>query len=416
MAMFEPHSEIRQEEVLTVSELTRNIKIILETAMPVLWVQGEISNFKHHSSGHMYFSLKDAGAQINCVYWAGRNLHLAFRPEDGMQVLVKGRVTVYERRGQYQLEVLQMLPAGIGALQLAFEQLKKKLADEGLFEAVHKRTIPRFPSRIGIITSPTGAAIRDLVSVIQRRWPAAEIILRPTLVQGPEAAQDIAAAIREFNEFGEVDVLIVGRGGGSLEDLWAFNEEVVARAIFDSTIPIISAVGHEVDFTIADFVADLRAPTPSAAAEMVVPEAREVLVQISHQLSRAYRLVHAQIRHGRERLNGLVASYGLRRPLDVLRQHRQTVDELRRRLEAATRQLLERKSDRLQALQTHLQALSYENVLRRGFSIVRDARTRELVTSIQKAFPGQAVDIMLHDGTAGAKVINIQPKPSGSGE
>ncbi len=410
MGLFEPTTEMRQEEVLTVSEVTRNIKVLLETALPILWVEGEISNFKHHSSGHMYFSLKDENAQISCVFWAGRNMNLTFRPQDGMQVLVKGRVTVFERRGQYQLDVLQLLPAGVGALQLAFEQLKKRLSEEGLFDAEHKKPLPRFPRRIGIVTSPTGAAIRDLLSVIRRRWPSSEIVLRPTLVQGPEAAQDIARAIQEFNAFGEVDVLIVGRGGGSMEDLWAFNEEVVARAIFESEIPIISAVGHEIDFTIADFVADKRAPTPSVAGEMVVPDSQEILQQLQHQLLRAYRLVHGQIQQAREKLNGLQSSYGLRRPLDILRQHQQALDELNRRLEQAIGQHVERQKMRLEALTKQLQALSYENVLQRGFALVRDHDTKALLMTAAQVQPEQQIDILFQDGEAGARVVSVQQR------
>ena len=410
MGLFEPTTEMRQEEVLTVSEVTRNIKVLLETALPILWVEGEISNFKHHSSGHMYFSLKDENAQISCVFWAGRNMNLTFRPQDGMQVLVKGRVTVFERRGQYQLDVLQLLPAGVGALQLAFEQLKKRLSEEGLFDAEHKKPLPRFPRRIGIVTSPTGAAIRDLLSVIRRRWPSSEIVLRPTLVQGPDAAQDIARAIQEFNAFGEVDVLIVGRGGGSMEDLWAFNEEVVARAIFESEIPIISAVGHEIDFTIADFVADKRAPTPSVAGEMVVPDSQEILQQLQHQLLRAYRLVHGQIQQAREKLNGLQSSYGLRRPLDMLRQHQQALDELNRRLEQAIGQQVERQKMRLEALTKQLQALSYENVLQRGFALVRDHDTKALLMTAAQLQPEQQIDILFQDGEAGARVLSVQQR------
>lgn len=258
--------EDEQSQTLSVTDATRMIKTLLETTLPMMWIEGEISNFTHHSSGHMYFSLKDPTSQISCVMWKGRNRSMHFRPQDGMKVLVNGRVTVYERRGNYQLDVWQMLPGGVGALQQAFEQLKIRLSEEGLFDEKYKRPLPKYPRRIGIVTSPTGAAIRDLHSVLSRRWPSAELILRPALVQGTGAAEDIARAIEEFNEYGEVDVLIVGRGGGSLEDLWAFNEEVVARAIFHSKLPIISAVGHEIDFTIADFVADLRAATPSAAA------------------------------------------------------------------------------------------------------------------------------------------------------
>jgi len=412
---FEPQPETRAEEVLTVSEVTRNIKVILESAFPVVWIEGEISNFKHHTSGHMYFSLKDESAQMPCVMWASRNAYLPFQPENGMRVIIKGRVTVYERRGQYQLDVLQINPAGVGALQLAFEQLKRRLADEGLFDEEAKQPIPLYPERIGIVTSRTGAAIRDLLSVIRRRWPGAEIILRPATVQGEGAAQEIAAAIDEFNEYGAVDVLIVGRGGGSLEDLWAFNEEVVARAIFRSRIPVISAVGHEIDFTIADFVADRRAPTPSAAGEMVVPDKQEVLASIGHQLARAYRLVSGHIRHSRERLRGLQQSYGLRQPLDLIRQYAQNIDDLQRRLEVSTQKITETNRMRLESAQKHLQALSYESILQRGFTITRDAATRQIIKRAVELHPESAVEIAFYDGEADAVVqrVHVQVREKG---
>ncbi|HFE62791.1 MAG TPA: exodeoxyribonuclease VII large subunit, partial [Caldithrix sp.] len=248
-----------EKRVYTVSDLTREIKQVLESSFPRLWVEGEISNLKRHSSGHLYFTLKDSNSQLNCAMWRFRVGQLLFQPQDGMKVLVEGDVQVYERGGYYQLIVNQIQPAGIGDLQLAFEQLKKKLHAEGLFDESHKKRLPQFPERIGVVTSPTGAAIRDIVSVVSRRFPGVQLIINPVRVQGETAKEEIAQAIREFNEYGKVDVLIVGRGGGSLEDLWAFNEEVVARAIFDSKIPVISAVGHEIDYSISDFVADRRA-------------------------------------------------------------------------------------------------------------------------------------------------------------
>lgn len=394
----------RGKEVYTVSELTRHIRTLLETALPVLWVEGEISNFKHHSSGHMYFSLKDESSQIPCVMWASRNSRLSFTPEDGMKVLVEGRITVYERRGYYQLDVLQVQPAGVGALQLAFEQLKQKLAAEGLFAPENKKPIPRYPARIGIVTSPTGAAIRDLVSVIRRRWPQAQIILRPARVQGDGAAADIAAAVEECNAYGELDVLIVGRGGGSLEDLWAFNEEVVARAIHASQIPIVSAVGHEIDFTIADFAADLRAPTPSAAAELVAPDRDEIMHRLERLISRAYQLVRARVLHQQEKLKGLVGSYAFRRPLDILREYSQTLDDLQRRAETAVQQKIERDRMRLEALRTHLQALSYHDTLKRGFVLTKDAATGAFVKRASETRSEQNLKLVYHDGTVDATV------------
>ncbi|TXK90204.1 exodeoxyribonuclease VII large subunit, partial [Parageobacillus sp. SY1] len=254
---------------VTVGALTKYIKRKFEVDPHLrdLWIKGEISNFKYHSRGHMYFTLKDEQARIQAVMFAGYNQYLSFRPEDGMKVLVRGEISVYEPSGNYQIYVKEMQPEGIGNLYLAYEQLKKRLEAEGLFSPEHKKPIPAFPRYIGVVTSPTGAAIRDIMTTIRRRYPIATVILFPTLVQGEQAAESIVRSIEKANELGYIDVLIVGRGGGSIEELWAFNEEIVARAIFASEVPIISAVGHETDFTIADFVADLRAPTPTGAAE-----------------------------------------------------------------------------------------------------------------------------------------------------
>jgi len=262
--------------ILSVTQLTGEIKRVLENSFPRLWVQGEISNLTVHSSGHLYFSLKDAGSQVRCVMFRSYAKDLMLMPQDGMQVVVQGDVTVFDRAGQYQLSVQQLQVAGYGELAQAFERLKKKLAEEGLFDAEFKKELPAYPRTIGIVTSPTGAALRDMVKVARRRWPGIELILCPVPVQGVGAAEKIARAVEDLNQYGKIDLLIVGRGGGSAEDLWAFNEEILARAIFNSRIPVISAVGHEVDFTISDLVADLRAPTPSAAAELALPDIREV--------------------------------------------------------------------------------------------------------------------------------------------
>ena len=266
-----------QEKIYTVTEITKEIKSILEESLPSVWVEGEISNYILHSSGHRYFSMKDENAQIRCTLWRFRGGKLSFEPEDGMRVIAFGNISVYERNGQYQLDVIELISAGWGKLDIAFQRLKEKLFREGLFDEEHKKPIPEFPEAIGLVTSPTGAAVRDMIKIIHKRFPGVGIIVNPVRVQGEGAAEEIAQAIQEFNEFAKIDVMIVGRGGGSLENLWAFNEERVARAIYDSKIPIISAVGHQIDFTISDFVADLRAPTPSAAAQMVIKDKEELL-------------------------------------------------------------------------------------------------------------------------------------------
>ncbi len=395
--------------VYTVSELTREIKILLEETIPPVWVRGEITNFKHHQpSGHMYFSLKDERAQIRCVMWRSRNLNLRFIPADGMKVYVHGRVVVYEARGEYQIEVEELLPVGIGELALAFEELKRKLKEEGLFDPEHKKPIPRYPERIGIVTSETGAAIRDLVSIIWRRFPSVELILCPVRVQGEGAAQEIAAAIEAFNEYGQVDVLIVGRGGGSLEDLWAFNEEIVARAIFRSRIPIISAVGHEIDFSIADFVADQRAPTPSAAAEMVVPDRRELLRRIQLLMSKSYRHLERRIAHLRDRLKAIQSSYAFRWPENLVSQHRQRLDELARRLEAGLEHRLEVQRHKLEGLTQRLESLSPEATLRRGYSITLDEGTGRLLREADQLKDGR-VCVQLWRGRLKAEVTEALP-------
>ena len=318
---------------LTVSDLTRRIKGILEDGFSNISVQGEISNFKRHSSGHLYFTLKDANSQISAVMWRGRASGLFFTPQDGMKVIVRGNITVYEVRGAYQIDIIQIQPLGVGELQIAFERLKQQLSEEGLFDAEYKKTIPQYPNRIGIVTSPTGAAIKDIINIISRRYPSVELILYPVKVQGEGAAEEIAQAIQQFNLYGNIDVLIVGRGGGSLEDLWAFNEEVVARAIFKSEIPIVSAVGHEIDFTIADFVADLRAPTPSAAAELVVPNRLDVIEFIQNFCYNSAQRMGDTLKSNRERIQSLVGSYAFNRPLDMVRQYSQRLDEMNRTLD-----------------------------------------------------------------------------------
>jgi len=343
---------------LTVSELTARIRDLLAKNFTDIQVQGEISNCRAAQSGHFYFTLKDEKAQVRCVWFKQQMRGVKIRPEDGLQVSVRGSISVYEARGEYQIYVESIEPVGRGALQLAFEQLKKRLEAEGLFDAKHKKPLPVLPSRIGLITSPAGAAVRDVVRILRRRFPNVHLTLLPVRVQGAEAAGEIAKAIKLFNAREMVDVLIVGRGGGSLEDLWAFNEEVVARAIFESNIPVISGVGHETDFTIADFVADVRASTPSAAAEIVVQTRREFDKHVSSlQDALAEQMRYRILLLGR-RVHELAGRRGFRRPLDLLRQQRQRADELTSRVALGLRARLDQSRKRFTA--AHLQIASFD--------------------------------------------------------
>ncbi|PIR01762.1 MAG: exodeoxyribonuclease VII large subunit [Nitrospinae bacterium CG11_big_fil_rev_8_21_14_0_20_45_15] len=319
-------------KVYSVREFTDDTKAILEAAFDSVWIEGEISNLRTPASGHSYFILKDSAAQVRCVFFKGYRSGLKYKPEDGDHVLLFGRVTVYSARGEYQVIVESVEPHGLGALQKAFEQLKKKLSDEGLFDDVRKKTLPEFPWKVGVVTSSTGAAIRDIVNVIQRRNPKVSILLYPVKVQGDGAAEEIAQGIRTLNKIPDIDVLIVGRGGGSLEDLWAFNEEVVARAIAESQLPIVSAVGHEVDFTIADFCADLRAATPSAGAELVVPDLREIESRLRSLTRQAILNTMDKIRVNKEHLRHLTRRRVLQNPQEIFAFRAQRVDDLNRRL------------------------------------------------------------------------------------
>jgi exodeoxyribonuclease VII large subunit len=391
-----------EKNVVTITELTRQIKQSLETSFPRMWVEGEISNFKHHTSGHLYFTLKDEGAQLSAVMWRSRVANLTFPPEDGMKVIARGSITVYPPRGNYQIDVEQIQPIGIGELQIAFERLKQKLAAEGLFDPAHKKPIPEFPERIGVITSETGAALQDIRSVLSRRHPSVEVILASVRVQGVGAAEEIAEAIEQMNRYGGIDVLIVGRGGGSLEDLWAFNEEKVARAIYVSKIPIVSAVGHEIDFSIADFVADLRAPTPSAAAELVVRDRTELLEDIGNLCYTMRGAIDTQMSSFRERVASLLTSYSFNRPRDLVREFSQRVDEFDRSLGVSFNHIARTAHQRYDSLRYHLQALNPHGVLKRGYSIVR--KEGRIVSSARLLHRGDEAEIQFHDGTIGVQV------------
>jgi exodeoxyribonuclease VII large subunit len=347
-------NQVTERKVYTVYDITSEIKRALERGIGEIWVRGEISNFKHHSSGHMYFTLKDPRAQVKAACFRNHNRYLKFRPEDGLEVLVRGRLSVYEPRGDYQILVEYLEPVGAGSLQLAFEQLKERLRKEGLFEQERKKRLPMLPRKIGIVTSPTGAAIRDMLRILDRRNACLHILIYPARVQGPGSAAEIAAGVRYFNTRRDIDVIIVGRGGGSMEDLWAFNEEVVVRAIFQSLLPVISAVGHEVDFTISDFVADLRAPTPSAAAEMV-SGAREDLLATAQAL--CGRLEHA-MRLGLERRRSTLERLARNRAFDVasnkIRELQQRFDESTLRSSRAILNFTSRLKHREDLLTTRL--------------------------------------------------------------
>ncbi|MBF8298615.1 MAG: xseA, partial [candidate division NC10 bacterium] len=315
-------------KIYTVSDLTTEVRALLEDSFSGIWVEGELSNFRHPSSGHMYFTLKDQESQIRVVMFRVANRQLKFQPRDGLAMLVYGALSVYEPRGEYQIVVEYMEPKGLGALQLAFEQLKERLQAEWLFDDSRKRPIPMLPGRIGVITSPTGAAIRDILQVLRRRFAGVDVLIHPVTVQGDQAAPEIVDAIRELNRRGGLDVLIVARGGGSIEDLWAFNEEVVARAIADSKIPVISAVGHEVDYTIADFVADLRAPTPSAAAELVVSKKDELAQRLDDLQARMAGVVRSRLDGLIVRVGGLERHLRLLNPIERIRMQRRHLSAL----------------------------------------------------------------------------------------
>lgn len=393
------------EEIYSVSRLTRVIRSLIESGLPLLWVEGEVSNWTLHRSGHRYFTLKDDQAQLSCVMWRTRTVP-GFTMTDGLLVRAYGRVTVYEVRGQYQLDVQSLLPAGMGSLQEAYEKLKHKLAAEGLFDVARKRPLPRFPRAIGIATSPTGAAIRDLIWGFSTRFPPAELFLFPVAVQGEGAAEEIAAAIEAFNRLGNVDVIVVGRGGGSLEDLWAFNEERLVRAVAASAIPVVSAVGHEIDLTLCDLAADLRAPTPTAAAALVVPDAADLKSSLTEKATGMRRAMTRLIIGWRDRLNGIARSYGLQQVTRRLGDDRLRLDELARRMDSDALRYLSHARQRVHAAGLRLTALSPQDVLARGFCIAR-RDDGEVVRSSRDIEPRLLLNLRFHRGGARADVLEV---------
>jgi len=392
--------------IYTVSQLNRQSRLLLESRLSTVWVEGEISNFKHHSSGHIYLTLKDASAQVSAAFFSQHQRGLKFQLKDGLKILAFCRVSIYEARGQYQLYIERVEPQGVGALQLAFQQLKERLSKEGLFGEERKRPIPKFPKTVGVITSPTGAAIHDILNVVNRRFCGTHILLYPVKVQGEGSAEEIAAAIGSMNQQAEAEVLIVGRGGGSLEDLWAFNEEPVARAIFGSRIPVISAVGHETDWTICDLVADLRAPTPSAAAELVVSSRVELEAGLRDWKERLDAAIFGIFERCQERLSDVASSAAFRQPQYLLEQFTGRVDELARRMEGRVTDLVGSKTQFFQGVTGRLNALNPLAILERGYSVSFNEKG-EIIKGSDQLSVGDILRVRFHKGSLVSKVTSI---------
>lgn len=444
---------MKDQRYLTVNALTKYIKrkFDADPHLQDVFVKGEISNYKQHSSGHMYFTLKDEKARILAVMFSRNNRGMKFSPENGMKVLIRGDLTVYEPSGQYQIYIKEMHPDGVGDLYVAFEQLKERLEKEGVFSPERKKPIPKFPKTVGVITSPTGAAIRDILTTIKRRFPVVNIIIYPALVQGVQAAPSIVKQIQTANQLNEADVIIMGRGGGSIEELWAFNEEEVARAIFHSNIPIISAVGHETDFTIADFAADLRAPTPTGAAELAVPHIEDLTERVLNRQARLLRALKEQMTLKKEQLSRIQKSYAFRYPQKLYEQKLEQVDKLTEKLEKGSKKLFDRKIDQFQQIQKRMQrktlddlvlsskdrqekmqkqlnkvminilaskkkdfshristleALSPLKIMDRGYSLVYTA-DEKLIKSVKQINKNVEVKIKVADGTINCQVMDI---------
>lgn len=420
-----------EKKYLSVTALTKYIKYKFDNDVHLknVLLKGEISNFKHHSRGHFYFTLKDDKAQISAIMFASNSKNVVFKPEDGMSVLVEGYLTVYEASGQYQIYVKKMDEDGVGSLHVAFEQLKKKLQEEGLFDSRHKKPIPKFPSVIAVLTSPTGAAVRDIINIVNRRYPLAKIVVYPTLVQGEFAKDNIVNNLKKVNEHGEADVIILGRGGGSIEDLWPFNEELVAYEIFKSKIPIISSVGHETDFTISDFVADLRAPTPSGGAELAVPDQYELFNYLNQLESSSKTSLVRLLKMKKERLERLKGSYVFKDPLRLTESKSRRYDHLRDKLELLSplnrissskeqvnhltmnltnyfeRYLTKRQNDYYLSI-NKLELLNPLSIMKKGYSVTK--RQGKIINSVSKIDINDELEIALQDGSVKATVNEVR--------
>lgn len=395
---------------LTVTEVNQYIKQMLEQdqILSQVSVRGELSNYKMHSSGHHYFTLKDDGAVISAVMFRGDASRLRFRPENGMKVILSGRISLFPKSGQYQIYVRDMQPDGVGALYIAFEQLKQKLYAEGLFDPAKKQQIPRYPGKIALITSPTGAAVRDMIRILRHRYPLAKVLVCPVKVQGDGAAEEIAAMLDYVNANGLADVIITGRGGGSMEDLWAFNEEVVARSIFRSRIPVISAVGHEPDVTISDYVADLRAATPSNAAELAVVDGAELKVRLQNVTARMTQTVLSNIQNKRQQLRSLSEKKIMRSPYEYLSERRMLLAMLQQRLEGSQAGLIQKKKQNFASLAASLDAMSPLKVLGRGYAMA--LKGEDVVQSASALQIGDKLKLQLRDGVASCCVESVEIK------
>jgi exodeoxyribonuclease VII large subunit len=393
-----------EQEIYTVSQLNLEARMIMEEAFQHVWIVGEISNLARPTSGHFYFTLKDNQAQVRCALFRITRRRLTFAPENGQQVLVKAQVSIYEARGDFQLIIADMQLAGHGALQIAFEKLKQKLSQEGLFDEAHKKPLPKFPQTIGVITSTTGAAIRDIIKVLNRRFSLARVIIYPTQVQGEAATPQIINAIKIANQRAECDILIVARGGGSIEDLWCFNEENVARTIFASEIPMVSGIGHEIDFTIADFVADHRAPTPSAAAELVSPNTTEIMQYLIHQQQKIVKFISAEFRHFQHQLQHLQKR--LRDPKKSLQEYAQRLDNQEQRLLLLMKHFIEKSTSKLTQLSATLDAVSPLKTLERGFAIV--TKDNKIIRDSKQVSIQDKLKVKLAKGDLNCQVITTE--------
>jgi len=401
-------SKEKVEKVFTVSQITRKIRASLEYNFSNVSILGEISNVRKPGSGHIYLTLKDKGSQLQAVVFRNIANKIKFELKDGMEVITFGSVTVYEPRGQYQLIINKIEPKGIGALQLAFQQLKEKLEKEGLFDQTHKKPIPFIPQKIGVVTSPTGAAIKDILNIIDRRFANIEILIYPVKVQGEGAAQEIAEAITALNALTDIDVIIAGRGGGSLEDLWAFNEEVVARSIYNSRIPVISAVGHEIDITIADLVADKRALTPSEAGELVVPRKDLLLDMLEKLNTRLLQSLTGKLRLSKERLVRVANSYAMRQPFDRLRRWQQRLDEFAQRLNINITHALNTEREKLSGIAGKLESLSPLNVLKRGYTITTRLEDNKSLREVKGLNKGDKIKTNFSKGSVISTILSTE--------
>lgn len=400
------------ERIFTVTEINSYIKYLMQNDILLshLYVKGEISNFKHHTSGHAYFTLKDADSRIKCVMFKGNASKLKFIPEDGCAVIVRGYFSIYERDGQYQFYTEDMIPEGTGSLYKAYEQLKKKLSEMGYFDEARKKKLPFMPQAVGVVTSATGAAVRDIISIIKRRCPCIDIYLYPVQVQGAGAENEIAEGIRYFNSKGNVDVMIIGRGGGSIEELWAFNEEVVAKAIYDSEIPIISAVGHETDFTIADFAADLRAATPSAAAELAVPDKQSLMGKVSQYQYVLNTSIINFINNKRVRVERISKDNVFRQLERKILDMNQTLDMLDKYLDYNMQNILKGRKNELDKAAGKLAILNPESALSRGYGIIMRKSDGKLLTSVDQVQRHEELEIKLKDGRLNVEVKELEKK------